>query len=285
MPLTGKKITFIGAGSMAEPIFKSLIQQKTVRADQIYIMNRSNAAHLTVMRDTYRVHAAFTPEEKESFIREADIVILAMKPKDVRQAFEEFNRFLNPSQLLVSMVAGLSLETLSLLVPEGMSIVRTMPNTPSSIGLGATGLCFSPETTESQQNMGLSLFRAIGEAYPIPEEKMNILTGISGSGPAYAFYFMESMIAAGVKGGLSPELAKELTVQTVLGAASMVKLSGEEPAELRRKVTSPNGTTQMAIEEFQRQGLSGIVEAGINRCVARAAEIGEGLSQEVRQSL
>lgn len=285
MPLTGKKITFIGAGSMAEPIFKSLIQQKTVQADQIYIMNRSNAAHLTVMRDTYGVHAAFTPEEKESFISRADIVILAMKPKDVRQAFEEFNRFLTSSQLLVSMVAGLSLETLSLLVPEGMSIVRTMPNTPSSIGLGATGLCFSPKTTESQQNMGLSLFRAVGEAYPIPEEKMNILTGISGSGPAYAFYFMESMIAAGVKGGLSPELAKELTVQTVLGAASMVKLTGEEPAELRRKVTSPNGTTQMAIEEFQRQGLSGIVEAGINRCVARAAEIGEGLSQEVRQSL
>ncbi len=285
MPFTGKKITFIGAGSMAEPIFKSLIQQKTVRPDQIYIMNRSNAAHLTAMRDTYRVHAAFTPEEKESFIREADIVILAMKPKDVRQAFEEFNRFLKPSQLLVSMVAGLSLETLSLLVPEGMPIVRTMPNTPSSIGLGATGLCFSTETTDSQQKMGLSLFRAIGEAYPIPEEKMNILTGISGSGPAYAFYFMESMIAAGVKGGLSPELAKELTVQTVLGAASMVKLTGEEPAELRRKVTSPNGTTQMAIEEFQRQGLSGIVEAGINRCVARAEEIGEGLGQEVRKSL
>ncbi|MNC35996.1 Pyrroline-5-carboxylate reductase [compost metagenome] len=132
--------------------------------------------------------------------------------------------------------------------------------------------------------MGLSLFRAIGEAYPIPEEQMNILTGISGSGPAYAFYFMESMIAAGIKGGLSPELAKELTVQTVLGAASMVKLSGEEPAELRRKVTSPNGTTQAAIEEFQRRGLSDIIDAGIVRCVTRAAEIGEGLSQEVRQT-
>lgn len=285
MPLTGKNITFIGAGSMAEPIFKSLIQQKTVQPGQIYIMNRSNAAHLTVMRDTYGVHAAFTAEEKECFIRQADIIILAMKPKDVRQAFEEFNRFLKPSQLLVSMVAGLSLETLSLLVPKRMPIVRTMPNTPSSIGLGATGLCFSPETTESQQNMGLSLFRSIGEVYPIPEEQMNILTGISGSGPAYAYYFMEAMIAAGIKGGLSPELAKELTVQTVLGAASMVNVTGEEPAELRRKVTSPNGTTQAAIEEFQRQGLSGIIEAGINRCVARAGEIGEGLSQEVRQSL
>lgn len=285
MPLTGKSITFIGAGSMAEPIWGGLIQQQTVKPEQIYIMNRSNAAHLDAMRDTYGVHAAFTPEEKESFIRQADIVILAMKPKDVRQAFGEFNGFLKPSQLLVSLVAGLSLDTLSLLVPQGMPVVRAMPNTPSSIGLGATGLCFSPEATESRQNMALSLFRAVGEAYSIPEVQMNILTGISGSGPAYAYYFMESMIAAGIKGGLSPQLAKELTVQTVLGAASMVKLTGEEPAELRRKVTSPNGTTQAAIEEFQRRDLSGTVEAGIVRCVTRAAEIGEGLSQEVRQSL
>lgn len=285
MPLTDKKIAFIGAGSMAEPIFKSLIRQHTVRPEQVYIMNRSNAAHLAAMKEAYRVHAAFSPEEKESFIRQADIVILAMKPKDVRQAFEEFNSFLNSSQLLVSLVAGLSLDTLQLLIPQGMPVIRAMPNTPSSIGLGAAGLCCSADATEAQRSMGLALFRAVGEAYEIPEAQMNILTGISGSGPAYAYYFMEAMIAAGVEGGLSPELAKALTVQTVLGAASMVQTTGEEPAELRRKVTSPNGTTQAAIEEFQRLGLADAVQAGIKRCVARAAEIGEGLSQEVRKTL
>lgn len=282
MPLSGKKIVFIGAGSMAEAIIRGLVEQKVALPEQIAVTNRSNKEQLTALMERYGVQAALEPGQKEAMIRQADIAVVAMKPKDVRRAFGEFSPWLNQGQLLVSVVAGLSLDTISLIVPEGMPVVRTMPNTSSTIGQGATGLCCSPGATPLQQDMAIALFKATGEVFPVPEEMMNMVNGISGSGPAYVYYFMEAMIAQGIAGGLTPQLARELTVQTVLGAAAMVKTTGEDPAELRRKVTSPNGTTQAAIEVFQEQGLAGAVAAGIQRCVERAAEIGAGLTADIR---
>lgn len=284
MPLTNKKIAFIGAGSMAEAIIRGLVQQNIAKPGQIYAVNRSNRTQLEAMCKQYGIHAALEPGEKEAFIRGADIVVIAMKPKDVRKAFEEFSGWLRKDQLLVSVVAGLSVDTISLLVPEGMPVARTMPNTSSTIGMGATGLCCSEQMSEEQKNMAVALFKATGSVYVVSEDMMNMVNGISGSGPAYVYYFMEAMIAHGIAGGLTPILARDLTVQTVLGAAAMVKATGEEPAELRRKVTSPNGTTQAAIEIFEQQGLPEIIGAGIRRCVERAAEIGASITDEVRQA-
>lgn len=284
MPLSNKKIAFIGAGSMAEAIIRGLVQQNIASPSQIYVLNRSNQEQLEALNARYGIQTALTAEQKELYVRNADIVVIAMKPKDVRQAFSEFSTWLHSGQLLVSVVAGLSLETMALLVPEGMPVVRTMPNTSSTIGKGATGMCFSGGAGEDLQRMAVALFQATGEVCVVAEDMMNMVNGISGSGPAYVYYFMEAMIAHGVAGGLPSELAQQLTVQTVLGAAAMVKETGEEPSELRRKVTSPNGTTQAAIEVFDRLGLADAVGAGIRRCVERAAEIGDGISAEVRKA-
>jgi pyrroline-5-carboxylate reductase len=282
MPLTGRKIAFIGAGSMSEAIIRGLVQQKIAQPELVFAMNRSNKEQLAALKEQYGIRIVLEPGDKETFIREADIVVVAMKPKDVRQAFSEFNTLLRPDQLLVSVVAGLSLATMSMLVPEGMPIVRTMPNTSSTIGLGSTGICSSDSVTPELQQMALAMFNAIGEVCVVPEDMMNMVNGISGSGPAYVYYFMEAMIAQGIAGGLEPDLAKSLTVQTVLGAAAMVKATKEDPAELRRKVTSPNGTTQAAIEVFEQLGLASALGAGIRRCVDRAAEIGAAISSEVK---
>lgn len=282
MPLKGKRIVFIGAGSMAEAIIRGLIQQETAQPEDLCAMNRSNAEQLAALQARYGIRCVSEPAQKEEWIRKADIVVVAMKPKDVRQAFSEFSPFLRADQLLISVVAGLSLATVGLLVPEGMPVVRSMPNTSSTIGMGATGICFSPEVTSELQAMAVSFFKSVGEVAAVPEEWMNMVNGISGSGPAYVYYFMEALIEAGVRGGLEPGLAKELTVQTVLGAAAMVKATQEDPAELRRKVTSPNGTTQAALEEFQRLGLADAVMAGVKRCVERAAEIGAQISSDIK---
>lgn len=282
MPLTNRKIVFIGAGSMSEAIIRGLIHQEIAQPEYVFAINRSNKEQLKSLKEQYGIRVALEPEDRERFVRDADLVVVAMKPKDVRQAFGEFSAWLRPEQLLVSVVAGLSLDTIHLLVPEGMPVVRTMPNTSSTIGLGATGLCSSESVTPPLLDMALAMFKAIGTVSIVPEAMMNMVNGISGSGPAYVYYFMEAMIAYGVEGGLTPELAKELTVQTVLGAAAMVKATGEDPAELRRKVTSPNGTTQAAVEVFERQGLGETVGAGIRRCVERAAEIGAGISADVK---
>lgn len=282
MPIKGKKIAFIGAGSMAEAIIRGLIQQEIAEPKELYAMNRSNAEQLAALRDRYGIHCTSDSGEKEAYIRQADVVVLAMKPKDVRQAFSEFSPYLRAEQLLVSMVAGLSLSTISILVPEGMPVVRTMPNTSSTIGLGATGLCYTPNLTAEQKETATSLFKAVGEVAVVPESMINMVNGLSGSGPAYVYYFMEAMIAAGVEGGMDEELARDLTVQTVLGAAAMVKTTQESPSALRKKVTSPNGTTQAAIEEFDRHGFAAAINAGIKRCVERAAEIGDQISKDVQ---
>ncbi|WP_438445657.1 pyrroline-5-carboxylate reductase [Gorillibacterium sp. sgz5001074] len=282
MPTNGPSIAFIGAGSMAEAIIRGLIQQNIAEPGRIYAMNRSNREQMESLRNRYGIHCAFEPDDKEAFIRKADIVVVAMKPKDVRQAFSEFSGFLRPDQLLISVVAGLSLDTIAMLVPEGMPAVRTMPNTSSTIGMGATGLCFTSNVSPELRKTAVSLFGAVGEVIVVPESQMNMVNGLSGSGPAYVYYFMEAMIAAGVEGGMDEELARQLTVQTVLGAAAMVKTTQEAPSELRRKVTSPNGTTQAAIETFDRLGFSDAIGAGVKRCVERAAEIGAQISKDVQ---
>lgn len=282
MPLKAKKIVFIGAGSMAEALIRGLIQQDIADPGNIYAVNRSNREQLTALQARYGISCALNPGDKESFIRGADIVVVAMKPKDVRQAFSEFSGYLRAEQLLVSVVAGLSLDTVSMLVPAGMPAVRTMPNTSSTIGMGATGMCFTGKVTPELQKVAVALFAAVGEVVVVPEAQMNMVNGISGSGPAYVYYFMEAMVAAGVEGGMDEDLARKLTVQTVLGAAAMVQTTQENPADLRRKVTSPNGTTQAALEVFEQLGLAAAVKSGVHRCVERAAEIGEQISKDVQ---
>ncbi|MNS85560.1 Pyrroline-5-carboxylate reductase [compost metagenome] len=154
-----------------------------------------------------------------------------------------------------------------------------MPNTSSSIGLGATGIAFSPEVSDERSQQVLSIFNAVGLVSVIPEEQMDILTGISGSGPAYIYYMMEAMIAAGIEGGLSPEQARELTVQTVLGSASMMIQTGEDPALLRKAITSPNGSTQAALEVFEGAGFTETVKAAVRRCAERSREMGAAVEE------
>lgn len=280
-----QRIVFIGAGSMAEAIIRGLVGRNMADPNRMAVMNRSNREQLEALRQRYGIVAAVEPDDKEGHIRKADLVVIAMKPKDVAEALVPLRPLLRADQLLVSVVAGLSIATLQTLLPRGMAVARTMPNTSSTIGLGMTGIAFSQQATQEQRNIAMEMFRAIGEIAVVPEEKLNIVTGISGSGPAYVYYFMEALIAAGIEGGLDPETARKLTVETVLGAASMVKSTGEAPAELRRKVTSPNGTTQAAIETFDRCGFSPAVQAAVRRCVERAGEIGEQLSAEASRAI
>lgn len=276
--LENKRIAFIGAGSMAEAIIRGLVNREIAKPEQLYATNRSNLEQLETLHKRYGIHGSAQPAEKLAFIRNADIVVVAMKPKDVKQAFGEFREALHADQLLISVVAGLSIGTIEALVPKGMPIARTMPNTSSTIGLGATGIAFSERVTPELQETALTVFRAIGEARVVPESLINAVTGVSGSGPAYVYYFLEALIDAGIESGLDPELARDLAVQTLLGAASMVQQTGSDPAELRRKVTSPNGTTEAAIKVFDEQQLKETVKAGVRRCMERAKEIGDQIS-------
>lgn len=278
--LYNRRICFFGAGSMAEAIARGLIEQKIAAPERISMLNRQNEQRLKQLTELYGVVTTGDPAEKERLLAAADIVVLAMKPKDARSALDAVKNLFRPDQLLISVIAGLSIETIENIIGVRPAIVRTMPNTSSTIGLGATGVSFNTAASPTHRDMTLQMFSAVGEVSVVDEQLLDIVTGVSGSGPAYVYYLMEAMIEAGVEGGLSPAAAKELTVQTVLGAAQMVKLTGEDPAVLRRKVTSPNGTTQAALETLDRFQFSAAVSKAVLRAAERAKEIGETLKSE-----
>ncbi|PYI54860.1 pyrroline-5-carboxylate reductase [Paenibacillus flagellatus] len=275
-----KRIVFVGAGSMAEAILRGLIERRIADPDRIVAVNRQDEARLADLRDKYGIRTARMPEQRDRYIREADVVVLSMKPKDAPSGIADIRRLLRPDQLIVSVIAGLSIATIERLLGGPYPVVRTMPNTSSTIGLGATGISFSAAVSAGQRETGLALFRAIGEVCAVDEERLDIVTGVSGSGPAYIYYVMEAMIAAGVEGGLSEEEARQLTVQTVLGAAQMVKTTNESPKELRRKVTSPNGTTQAAIELMEANRVGEAVSRAVLRAAERAREMGAAMAEQ-----
>jgi pyrroline-5-carboxylate reductase len=272
--LSTKQIVFLGAGSMAEGIIRGLLQKEKVAAGQIYAVNRSNTEKLQQLASRYRIQVGIMDGLSPEIIRDANIIVLAMKPKDAAQAISFYKQFFNPEQLLISVIAGLSIGTMESILQQDIPIVRTMPNTSSTIGLGATGISFSHNTTSEQQKMAYDIFSSFGEAFIVEEAKLDILTGVSGCGPAYVYYLMEAMIAGGIQGGLSADMSRRLTVQTVLGAASMVKMTEEDPAILRKNVTSPNGATQAALEIMDRYLFTEGVEKAVIRGAERTQELG-----------
>lgn len=271
-------ICFMGAGSMAEAIIRGLVEQETIPAAQIIAVNRSNQERLSELHQKYGITIAQSNEDKAERINKSDIVVASMKPKDAKAGLSAVKALLRPQQLLVSVIAGLSIDTIEQITLPGMPIVRTMPNTSSTIGLGATGISCSSSVTEVQKDRALAIFQSIGIVEEIDESLMNAVTGVSGSGPAYVYYLMESMIHAGMDQGLSAEAAKRLTVQTVLGAATMVQTTGEEPDVLRKKVMSPGGTTEAAIRMLDSRSFPEAVQDAVRQAASRGQEISEQIA-------
>ncbi len=278
--LADSTLTFYGAGSMAEAILRGLVEAKLIEPSRITVLNRQNAERLRELSQAYGVIPAIEDHHKLDALRTADIVVLGMKPKDAASAIRSLRPLLRPEQLIVSVIAGLSISTIHQLLDRPQPVVRTMPNTSSTIGLGATGISFSESVTDAQRELSLAIFNAVGMSVVVDEPLIEAVNGVSGSGPAYIYFMMEAMIDAGVQLGLSREAATALTVQTVRGAGEMVKITGEDPSELRRKVTSPNGTTFAALEVMRQYGFQEGMNKAILRCAERAREMGEAIRAE-----
>jgi pyrroline-5-carboxylate reductase len=276
----GVNLCFYGAGSMAEAILRGLVEAKLTDSKNITVMNRQNADRLLQLENQYGIIPAISEASKNAALSSADVIILGMKPKDSANAIKALQQILRPGQLLISVIAGLSISTIHQLLGRSQPVARTMPNTSSTIGLGATGISYSESVTSEQRELALAMFNAVGITAVVDEPLIEAVNGVSGSGPAYVYYLMEAMIDAGVQLGLTPEAAKALTVQTVRGAAQMVYLTGENPGDLRRKVTSPNGTTQAAIETLDEFAFQEGMNKAILRCAERAREMGEAIKAE-----
>ncbi|RSL56799.1 hypothetical protein CEP54_008635 [Fusarium duplospermum] len=276
--LQDAKVCFVGGGNMAAAIIGGLLA-KNISKQNIYVsepweVNRNKMAETGVKT---------TADTKEASA-DADIVILAVKPQVAKTVCEELGAAWSDREnlpVVISIAAGITLTSIADWFKQSSGraphIVRVMPNTPALVGEGASGLYAGSDVTEAERDLTSALLATVSKAteWVEKEELLDVVTGLSGSGPAYFFAFVEHLIASATSLGLSEEQATRLAKQTCFGAGKMLVESSEEPAQLRKNVTSPNGTTHAALVSFENAGLKAIVDGAVKAAVSRAEELGK----------
>lgn len=263
-------VSFIGGGNMGEAIIASLLNKKVVSPAEV-VVSDINLERLDYLYEKYGVN---TTGKNVLALNEADVVLLAVKPQILATVMEELKGKLKYSQLLLSIVAGAGTEKLR----NGLDhkkIVRSMPNTPAQIGEGMSVWRATKEVTKLQKGQTRSILRVMGQEIEVSDEKyIDMATAVSGSGPAYVFYFIESFISAAEKLGWTTQDAEKLVMQTLQGSVHLLIKSGSRPAELRKAVTSPGGTTAAAIGQLEKENFRNIVGRAVEAAYNRAKELG-----------
>lgn len=261
-------IVFIGAGNMASAIIGGLVQQD-FRPQQITACAPS-LRNLEPLQQQFDINIS----HDNSQAQQADVVVLSVKPQMLQQVATELRPYLAHQPLIISVAAGVTVDSLQQWLGEQLPIIRSMPNTPSLVGVGAAGLFANGHCQPQHKDWAEQISAAVGMVQWLDHEALiDAVIAVSGSGPAYFFLAMEAMIEEGVQQGLSPDTARQLTIQTVLGAATLAQHSDCEMAELRRRVTSPGGTTEQAIQYFENNGLRGLFAGAMRACAKRAQEM------------
>lgn len=276
-----RKIAFVGAGSMAEAIISGMIARGVVEPEEIHVTNRKNGQRLAFLQNQYRVNVAGSTE---MLLKDADIVFLAVKPKDILGAMDAVKAHITDNMLLISIAAGIDIASLEGIIEKKVGIIRAMPNTSAAVGKSATALAANQYTNLQDLEVARELFETIGSVAMVEEEQMNAVTGLSGSGPAYIYYLVEAMEKSSEKIGLDGETAKQLIIQTLIGAAAMLSSSDKTPAVLRKEVTSPGGTTEAGIKVLEANGVQEAVISCIQEAALQSKRMGEQISHEIAQS-
>lgn len=256
---------------MATALGSGIVEQKLVSAEQVFFLEPNDQA-ATLFKNS--LVGAQRCEDEAQLIQEADVVFLSIKPQVLPKVLPTLAKNWVADRMLVSVMAGVTIQTLYQSL-RSSRIVRAMPNTPCLIGQGAIGLSRSGEADITKQEMEwlVKLFDAVGVVHEVPEHLLDVVTGVSGSGPAYVYLFIEALIDAGVRQGMARPVAHSLAVQTVLGAAQMVAQTGEHPAALRDAVTSPGGTTAAALHQLETGKFRAIVSDAVKAATDRAREL------------
>jgi len=264
------KIAFIGGGNMAEAMISAVLEKKRAIAAAITV------ADIVPERPGYlaRTYGIVPREDNVEAVLGKDIVILAVKPQQFPTVLAELKQRLHESQLVISIAAGVKISSIT----QGLNhaaVVRAMPNTPARIGRGITGWTCTGQVSPQQRERAKILLGSMGEElYFENESALDMVTAVSGSGPAYVFYFTEALTGAAEKIGLGREDAARLALYTLLGAGGLLETSGQNPAELRQAVTSKGGTTERAIDILEAGGFKKLVEDAVKGAYERARELG-----------
>ena len=266
------KVAFIGVGVMGEAMIAALLRQRTTSPGKVYAYD-IDQARLKAIEKKYKVNCT---SDIAKAVGNCDVVVLSIKPQVLAKVMNNLKGALKEGQLVLSIVAGASTETIS----KGLKhdpVIRVMPNTPALIGKGVTGIAAGSRSTPAQLAQAHELFSVVGWVFELPESQIDALSTISGSGPAYVFHAMEQWTRAAVELGFAEEDARNLVEKTFAGATALQESTGVDPAELRRRVTSPNGTTERAIAVLDDAHLAEIYRAAAEAALARARELAREL--------
>lgn len=270
--LSGRRVGFVGAGSMSQALVQGLVGGGVLPPENVIVTNRRNAEVLALLQSRWGVRVT---RDKAEVAGSSDVLVLAVKPADMGRALEEIRGHVRSNQVVISVAAGIPLAAVERQLPQGTPVIRAMPNTSSRIGASATAIAPGRWADPDSLALARAVFQTVGHVTVVPEEYLDAVTAVSGSGPAYIYLVIETLIGAAERLGLPRDTARELVVQTVLGAARMVSETGADPAELRRQVTSPNGTTAAALQVLEERGFQEALAAAVARAAQRARELAQ----------
>jgi pyrroline-5-carboxylate reductase len=263
-----RKITFIGGGNMAEAIIRGFSREEV--GVGLCVAEISQKRRDELVRHFPNVRVTEDVAEAAGW---GEVVILAVKPQQAAGVLDQLETVINQDKLVISIMAGISTMKIEENLATGCRVVRAMPNTPALIGAGATAVCAGRKASEADLDLVRQIFAMNGSSVCVEEKLMDAVTGLSGSGPAYVFTFIEALADAGVKNGLPRDIAAQLAAQTVLGSARMVVETGEHPALLKEKVTSPGGTTIAGLYALEGGGFRGVVMSAVEAACLKSKEL------------
>lgn len=263
-------IGIIGAGNMGEALIKGLLRSQLVRSYEIIASGRRRAK-LFRLEKTYGIH---TTRNNREVMNATDTIILAVKPQNMDELMDEIRPYATKNHLIISIAAGVDVKKLRHGLSPKPKLIRVMPNLPAVVDEGVSAIFCGPRIAERYRRFAHQIFQAVGATVDIRDERlMDVITGLSGTGPAYVFALMEAMTNAGKRLGLTPKLAQSLTLQTIVGAAELASQTNTEPSELRKRVTSKKGTTWAAMKVFKRRKFWNLLVEAIAAATKRSRQL------------
>jgi pyrroline-5-carboxylate reductase len=261
---------FVGGGQMAEALIRGVLAADLIAADTIRVVE-PDAARCAYLTEHYGLTCV---PDAALLCETSEVIILAIKPQLAAKVLSQYRLFVDERHLLISIMAGVTLDALAQAVSPTARLIRVMPNTPALVLAGAAAFSPNQQATERDREIATALLSAVGTCVELPEHLLDAVTGLSGSGPGYVFTFIEAMIDGGVLAGLPRPVAEQLVAQTVLGSAKLALESGEAPAVLKGRVTSPGGTTIAGIHALEKGGLRSAVMSAVQAATERSKELG-----------
>jgi pyrroline-5-carboxylate reductase len=271
MATSNERIGFIGSGNMATALVKGLIESKVYKKDRLSASDK-DATALNRLSEQFGIKSF---SQNTELVRNCDIVVLSVKPQNMRDVLNEIKEEVRDDHLFISIAAGIPLRLIHSIIDRDIPLVRVMPNTPALIQKGISAISGGTWAEKKHMATARTIFNSVGETVDVDESMMDAVTALSGSGPGYVFRILECIVEAGIQIGLGEDIALELAVQTFLGAAQLAKSSEESLETLRERVTSPGGTTAAGLRVFEELGLENTIIKAIKTANQRSIELGK----------